>query len=92
MYSYTRRAIKYPTQPRVYLSNQCIFILRAIKYPTKPARRVFNRFELTTFEWWISKSMRDLIFFLISRINKGCSPLVFNLQINKLIGIKDITF
>ena len=61
-------AIKYPTQPGVYLSNQCILILRAIKYPTKPARRVINRFELTTFEWWISKSMRVLLLFLISRL------------------------
>ena len=33
----------------------------------------------------------DQLFFLISRLNNACSPLV-NLQINELIGIKDIPF
>jgi len=34
--------------------------------------------------------MIDLLFFLISRLNNTCSPLVINLQINKPIWIKDI--
>jgi len=38
--------------------------------------------ELKTLEWWISKSMLDLLFFLISRLNNACSPLVINLQLN----------
>ena len=38
--------------------------------------------ELGTLEWWISGLMFDLIFFLISRLNNACSPVVFNLQIN----------
>ena len=32
---------------------------------------------------------RDMLF---SRLNNACSPLVFNIQINQLIGIKDIPF
>ena len=32
------------------------------------------------------------LFFLISRLNIACSPLIFNLQINYLIRIKDISF
>ena len=38
--------------------------------------------ELKTLEWRISLSMLDLLFFLISRLNYACSPLVINLQIN----------
>ena len=38
--------------------------------------------ELGTFEWWISGLMLDPLFFLISRLNNACSPLVINLQIN----------
>jgi len=38
--------------------------------------------ELKTLEWWISGLMLDPLFFLISRLNKACSPLVINLQIN----------
>ena len=37
--------------------------------------------ELKTLGWWISRSMLNL-FFLISRLNNACSPLVINLQIN----------
>ena len=37
--------------------------------------------ELKTLEWWISRSMLGLLFFLISRLNNACSPLVINLQI-----------
>ena len=48
--------------------------------------------ELKTLERWISRLMLDLIFFLISRLNKACSPLLINLQINLPIGIKDIPF
>ena len=48
--------------------------------------------ELKTLECWISISMLDLLFFLISRLNYACSPLVNNLQIILLIGIKDIPF
>ena len=48
--------------------------------------------ELETFEWWISGLMLNPLFFLISRLNIACSPLIFNLQINYSIGIKDITF
>ena len=44
-----------------------------------------------TFEWWISGLMFDPLFFLISRLNNACSPIVINLQINP-IGIKDIPF
>ena len=36
--------------------------------------------------------MLDTLFFLISRLNNACSPLVFNLQINLAIGIKDNPF
>ena len=36
----------------------------------------------------ISRSMLDLLFFFISRLNNACSPLVFNLQINQLIRIQ----
>ena len=38
--------------------------------------------EMKTSEWWISRSMLDLLFFLISRLNNACYPLVINLQIN----------
>ena len=48
--------------------------------------------ELETFEWWISGLMLDPLFFLISRLNNACSPLVINLQINYPIGIKDTPF
>ena len=37
--------------------------------------------ELKTLEWRISLSMLDLRFFLISRLNYACSPLVINLQV-----------
>ena len=48
--------------------------------------------ELKTLEWWISRSMLDLLYFLISRLNNACSPIAFNLQIKLPIGIKDIPF
>ena len=48
--------------------------------------------ELKTFEWWISGLMLNPLFFLITRLNIACSPLIFNLQINYPIRIKDITF
>ena len=38
--------------------------------------------ELGTLEWWISGLMLDPLFFLISRLNMACSPLVINLQIS----------
>ena len=37
--------------------------------------------ELKTLEWWILRSMFDLLFFLIPRLNNACSPLVINLVI-----------
>ena len=36
--------------------------------------------ELGTFEWWIFGLMLDPLFFLISRLDNACSPLVINLQ------------
>ena len=48
--------------------------------------------ELKTLECWISRLMLDPPFFLISRLNNACSPLVINLQIHYPIGIKDIQF
>ena len=36
--------------------------------------------------------MLNPLFFLISRLNIACSPLIFNLQINYPIRIKDIPF
>ena len=48
--------------------------------------------ELGTFEWWISGLRLNPLFFLISRLNFACSPLIFNLQINYPIRIKDIPF
>ena len=48
--------------------------------------------ELGTFEWCILGLMLDPLFFFISRLNNACSPLVINLQINELIGIKNIPF
>ena len=38
--------------------------------------------EIKTLKWWILRLMLDLLFFLISRLNITCSPLVINLQIN----------
>ena len=46
----------------------------------------------TNLEWWISGLMLNPLFFLISRLNNACSPLIFNLQINYPIRIKDIPF
>ena len=43
--------------------------------------KVFSS-ELGTFEWWISGLKLDPLFFVISRLNNACSPLVINLQIN----------
>ena len=48
--------------------------------------------ELKTLEWWISGLMLNPLFFLILRLNNACSPLIFNLQINYPIRIKDIPF
>ena len=48
-------------------------------------KNVLKSIELKTLEWWISRSMLDLLFFLISRLNYACSPLVNNLQIILLI-------
>ena len=46
-----------------------------------------NTPELKTLEWCISRLILDLHFFLISRLNDACFPLVINLQINLHIGI-----
>ena len=35
--------------------------------------------ELKTLEWWISGLMLNPLFFLISRLNIACSPIIFNL-------------
>ena len=35
--------------------------------------------------------MLDPLFFLISQLNNAYSPFIFNLKINKPMGIKDIT-
>ena len=51
-----------------------------------------NWSELKTLEWWISGLMLNPLFFLISILNNACSPLIFNLQINYPIRIKDIPF
>ena len=48
--------------------------------------------ELKTLECWISGLVLNPLFFLISRLNIACSPLIFNLQINYPIRIKDIPF
>jgi len=40
--------------------------------------------EPGTLEWWISGLMLDPLFFLISRLNNACSPLVNNLQIKEI--------
>ena len=48
--------------------------------------------ELKTLEWWISGLMLNPLFFLISRLNNACYPLILNLQINYSIRIKDIPF
>ena len=48
--------------------------------------------ELKTLEWWIPGLRLNPLFFLISRLNIACSPLIFNLQINYPIRIKDIPF
>ena len=47
---------------------------------------------MKTLEWWISGLMLNPLFFLISRLNIACSPLIFDLQINYPIRIKDIPF
>jgi len=44
---------------------------------------VLTKAELGTFEWYISGLMLDPLFFLISRLNNACSPLVINLPIPK---------
>ena len=44
--------------------------------------------ELKTLEWWISGLMLNPLFFLISRLNIACSPLIFNLQIIIGSGLK----
>ena len=48
--------------------------------------------ELKTLEWWKSGLRLNPLFFLISRLNIACSPIIFNLQINYPIRIKDIPF
>ena len=53
---------------------------------------MFFSAELKTLEWWISGLMLNPLFFLISRLNIACSPLIFNLQINYPIRIKNIPF
>ena len=60
----------------------------------KILRKLNNHSELGTLEWWIMISglMLDPLFFLISRLNNACYPLVINLQIYELIEIKDIQF
>ena len=59
--------------------------------PSPPPENIFKvyydyqcqmRTELKTLEWWISGLMLNPLFFLISRLNIACSPLIFNLQIN----------
>ena len=37
--------------------------------------------ELKTLVWWILRLMLDLLFFLISRLNNACFPVVINLKI-----------
>ena len=53
---------------------------------------IFYSSELKTLEWWISGLRLNPLFFLICRLNIACSPLIFNLQINYPIRIKDIPF
>ena len=47
---------------------------------------------LQSWELLISGYPLDPLFFFISRLNNACSPLVLNLQINSMIGLKDIPF
>ena len=44
--------------------------------------------ELGTFEWWISGLMLNPLFFLISRLNIACSPLVINPRIINRTGLR----
>ena len=48
----------------------------------KRNEQTYHNHELGTLEWWISGLMLDPLFFLISRLNIACSPLVINLHIN----------
>ena len=48
--------------------------------------------ELKTLEWWIQRTMLDLLFFIIARLNIACSPHGINLRINYQIRIRDIPF
>ena len=65
--------------------------LRRVKI-TSPNQESVISTELKTLEWWISGLMLNPLFFLILRLNIACSPLIFNLQINYPIRIKDIPF
>jgi len=49
---------------------------------SSPMELLFITSELKTLEWWISGLRLNPLFFLISRLNKACSHLIFNLQIN----------
>ena len=62
-------------------TNVCLDMLNLL-YETQPTQCKTIKPELGTFEWWISGLMHDPLFFLISRLNNACSPLVINLQIN----------
>ena len=67
-------------------------IVPCTTFTNKTCYEDFLYTELKTLEWWISRSMLLLLFFLISRLNNACSPLFLNLQIKYPIGIIDIPF
>ena len=52
----------------------------------------FKSSQLKTLEWGISGLRLNPLFFLICRLNIACSLLIFNLQINYPIRIKDTPF
>ena len=56
-------------------------ISNIINYIVNP-RSIWS--ELGTLEWWKSGLMLDPLFFLISKLNNDCCPLVINLQSWKL--------
>jgi len=64
--------------------NRQLFKNAPKMYSNENARKQITA-ELGTFEWWISGLRLDPLFFLISRLNNACSPLVINLHIDKPI-------
>ena len=66
----------------VGLWQKLSFILKSLIFPENGLHIFFIKAELKTLELWIMRSMLDILFFLNSRLNNGCSPLVNNLQIN----------